>query len=418
MHNRSRLAKTQLGDICSFASGTGFKEALQGNRAGAYPFIKVSDLNLEENQKWIKTSNNWIDEAARKELRAVLHPANSVVFAKVGAALKLNKRRLLARPTAIDNNLMAAVPNENRVLPEYLYYFLQTKDLGRLCQDGAVPSVNQTHLSAIPIDLPNLVEQARVVDVLRVWDGAIDKMALLVRAKEKCVRGMLSDCVSDARGTVGRDGWKKTTLGEVARIVSRRVVWDEQATYRRITVKRGCGGLVFREDRKGHEILTKDMYTVHAGDFVISKRQVVHGAWAMALPEFDGAHVSKEYACLEAKPDQLWMPYLDWLSRTDRLRHEALICSYGVDIEKMVLNVDWLLQTPLLLPRSIDAQKAMVAALDSLQREVNLLCRQLEALRRQRRGLRQLLFATGREEIVLDGQAGEAATRVTEEAAQ
>jgi hypothetical protein len=30
----------------------------------------------------------------------------------------------------------------------------------------------------------------------------------------------------------------------------------------------------------------------------------------------------------------------------------------------MVLNVDWLLQTPLLLPRSIETQKAMAAGLD------------------------------------------------------
>ena len=82
------------------------------------------------------------------------------------------------------------------------------------------------------------------------------------------------------------------------------------------------------------------MYTVCAGDFLISKRQVVHGAWAMVMPEFDGGHVSKEYACLRAKPGKLsGRPHFDWLSRTERLQHEAFICSYGVDIEKMVLDV-------------------------------------------------------------------------------
>jgi ATP-dependent DNA helicase len=113
--------------------------------------------------------------------------------------------------------------------------------------------------------------------------------------------------------------------------------WD-----RLITVRRGCGGLVFRGDRKGYEILTKDMYSVRAGDFLISKRQVVHGAWAMVPPEFDRAHVSKEYACLRAKPDKLWMPYFDWLSRTERLQHEAFICSYGVDTQVVLLDIDLL----------------------------------------------------------------------------
>jgi type I restriction enzyme, S subunit len=134
------------------------------------------------------------------------------------------------------------------------------------------------------------------------------------------------------------------------------------------------------------------MYTVRAGDFVISKRQVVHGAWAIAPPEFDGAHVSKEYACLEAVPTKLWMPYLDWLSRTERLQHEAFICSYGVDIEKMVLNMEWLLQTPIVLPRSIETQRTLAAALNCFESEVRLLQSQTKLLEQQKRGLMRKLL--------------------------
>jgi hypothetical protein len=260
--------------------------------------------------------------------------------------------------------------------------------------------------------------QKYIAMCLSTWDDAIDLAGRLIAAKNEFIRGILAGSVSDAREVAKNDGWEKTTIGDAATLVQQRVTWDEEATYRLITVRRGCGGLIFRGDRKGHEILTKDMYTVRAGDFLISKRQVVHGAWAMVPPEFDGGHVSKEYACLRAKPGKLWMPYFDWLSRTERLQHEAFISSYGVDIEKMVLNVDWLLQTPLLLPRSIETQKAMAAGLDCLQHEVRLLQAQREALSRQRRGLMQKLLTGEWRVPVRDGDVDAVATRVAEEAAQ
>jgi len=99
-----------LGEVCTFRGGNGFKESHQGQSNGDYPFIKVSDLTLKGNEKYITTAQNWVCEDVLRELRATLQPAGAVVFAKVGAALKLNRRRILTRPTAIDNNMMAAIP--------------------------------------------------------------------------------------------------------------------------------------------------------------------------------------------------------------------------------------------------------------------------------------------------------------------
>jgi type I restriction enzyme S subunit len=174
---------TSLDEVCQFKGGTGFKEHLQGKKSGLYPFIKVSDMTLEGNEKFIVHSNNWIDENDIKEMGVNLMPRNSVVFAKVGAALKLNKRRILTRPTAIDNNMMAAIPNVSKIDTEYLYYFMLTQDLGRFCQESAVPSVNQQHMAEIFISLPPLVEQKKIAAILRTWDDAIEKYNHLITQK-------------------------------------------------------------------------------------------------------------------------------------------------------------------------------------------------------------------------------------------
>jgi type I restriction enzyme, S subunit len=401
-HRPSDWLKTELGEVCQFGSGSGFKIDFQGSRCGTHPFIKVSDLSLPGNEKWIATANNWIDDAILGKLKAKLFPVNAVVFAKVGAALKLNRRRLLKRPTAIDNNMMAAIADGARVEPEFLYYFLLSLDLGRHSQDGAVPSVNQTHLSGIPLDLPPLPEQRRIAEILRTWDEAIAETERLIEAKENRRDALLAELATGRFGFCNKQKlWVEFAIRDIMTLVSRRVDWSEDATYRLITVKRACGGIVFRGDKKGSEIKTKDMYEVRAGDFVISKRQVVHGAWAMAAPQFDGAHVSKEYACFEPRADKLWMPFFDWLSRTKRLRHQALLCSYGVDIEKMVLDMDWLQESRVLIPESIAEQKRVAEVFDCAEHEIKLLYRERDALEKQKRGLMQKLL-TGEWRVAVD----------------
>ncbi|MHC2584204.1 restriction endonuclease subunit S [Bradyrhizobium diazoefficiens] len=388
-------------------------------RSSGVPFIRSQNVRsgklvldgvafIDEKQH-LSMSNSWV-----QPLDVLLN----ITGASIGRSCVVPKNVAVANV----NQHVCIIRLNGELDPHYVSCFLNSpygqKQVWSFQSGGSREGLNYAQVGAFRLPKPNLREQVRIAEVLYAWEEATDQVGRLIQAKKRFIRGILAGSVSDAREVAKTDGWEKTTIGEVATLVQQRVNWDEDANYRLITVKRGCGGLVFRGDRKGHEILTKDMYTVRAGDFLISKRQVVHGAWAMVPPEFDGAHVSKEYACLRAKPGKLWMPYFDWLSRTERLQHEAFICSYGVDIEKMVLNVDWLLQTPLLLPRSIETQKSMAAGLDCLQREVELLQAQMEALSRQKRGLMQKLLTGEWRVPVHNGEVDAVTSRVTEEAAQ
>ena len=119
---------TTLSDICSFASGSVFPQSEQGDTFGTYPFIKVSDMNLPGNERFITVANNWIDKKTQTRLRAKVHPAGATVFAKIGVALTYNRRRVLSQPTIIDNNMMTAIGDNARVHPLFFYYLLRTID--------------------------------------------------------------------------------------------------------------------------------------------------------------------------------------------------------------------------------------------------------------------------------------------------
>ena len=56
----------ELGDIATFSGGSAFKEIYQGENLGKYPFIKVGDMNLRENNRFIIKAKNWTSNNKQK----------------------------------------------------------------------------------------------------------------------------------------------------------------------------------------------------------------------------------------------------------------------------------------------------------------------------------------------------------------
>ncbi|ELY5264650.1 restriction endonuclease subunit S [Vibrio cholerae] len=185
----------RLGDLCTFKGGSAFKEEYQGQTAGELPFIKVSDMNLPGNERSIEYSNNWVSVETAKLMKAKPFPESSIVFAKVGAALLLNRRRILSRPTIIDNNMMAAIPS-NVADTEFLYQLLMAIDFARFVQEGAVPSINQGDLSSFKLSYPDVEEQQKIAAALSTTDQEIavlqQKLEALKQEKKALMQQLLT----------------------------------------------------------------------------------------------------------------------------------------------------------------------------------------------------------------------------------
>ena len=182
---------TTLDKICALGGGAGFPDKYQGAKEGDYPFIKVSDMNLVGNERCITHANNYLDEADRQALGAKVFGKGATVFAKVGAALNLNRRRMLVGETLIDNNMMAAMPIVERVLPEYLFYCLSRIDLGQISQVGSVPSVNQEQVGSLRVFCPEEIkEQQKIVEILSDCDTAISDLQSLILHKKRLFEGL------------------------------------------------------------------------------------------------------------------------------------------------------------------------------------------------------------------------------------
>ena len=157
--------EAELGDLpnnwCSvplialgqWAVGSGFPKNEQGRSDGPYLFLKVSDMNLPGNEKYITTANNYIDGNAAKRMKAAIHPAGTIIFPKIGGAIATNKRRILTRGSAIDNNCLG-ITFSSHITIEWAYLLMIHLDFTRYQAGTAVPALQQGTLAAIPVALP------------------------------------------------------------------------------------------------------------------------------------------------------------------------------------------------------------------------------------------------------------------------
>jgi len=151
-------------ETCDIWSGYGFPEQFQGRSQGEIPFFKVGDISeaWKRNEVYLSRANHYLTKEEARQLRATPIPPETTVFAKVGAAIGLNRRAMLAVPSLVDNNVMGLFPKRGILDPKYLFYFTFTLRLMDLAKATTVPSVRKTEVAPIRTPLAPLNEQKRI----------------------------------------------------------------------------------------------------------------------------------------------------------------------------------------------------------------------------------------------------------------
>jgi type I restriction enzyme S subunit len=174
---------TTLGQVSTVLAGYGFPERLQGRSTGDFGFFKVGDISeaWKRNEKVLTQANHYISKTDLAELRAKLLPTGTVVFAKIGAAIALNRRAIIGEPSLVDNNVMGLFAGE-RIRPRYLYHFLCTQKLDDLARATTVPSIRKGDVEGIQLSLPPLEEQTRIVAEVERRLSVVEEIESVVSA--------------------------------------------------------------------------------------------------------------------------------------------------------------------------------------------------------------------------------------------
>lgn len=189
-------AVRRVDEFTTMRSGTGFPVNLQGDLSSETPFFKVSDFNHPENATQMSVSNNYLSDEVISKHGYKPIPKNSIVIAKIGAAVFLERKRILDRRSLIDNNMMALVFDPSTANFRFLHQLLLTIKLSDLVSATALPSLSATDVGALKVQLPTLDEQAAIADVLVTMDDEVELLVQQLFKAKDLKQGMMQELLT------------------------------------------------------------------------------------------------------------------------------------------------------------------------------------------------------------------------------
>lgn len=142
------------------------------SKEGTLPYIKVSDMNLPLNSKYINTYSLSVDFEQNKKN---IIPIGATIFPKRGGAIFTNKKRITNKEICCDLNIMAVIPGI-RIQQEYLYMYFMFIDFSKLPNGSSVPQINNKDIGPLKIALPPLALQqsfARKIEVIEAMKSKV-----------------------------------------------------------------------------------------------------------------------------------------------------------------------------------------------------------------------------------------------------
>ena len=154
-----------LSEICDIKSGTTLPTEKE-NEGGEIAYIKVADMNIRGNEKYITTSTKYVSIATAGN---GVFPVGTVVFPKNGAAVATNKKRITHVLTCVDLNTMGVTP-KIEIDEQYLYMWFQLLDLDSISLISAIPQISAKTMGRQVIMLPPIELQERFAAFVRQSD--------------------------------------------------------------------------------------------------------------------------------------------------------------------------------------------------------------------------------------------------------
>lgn len=201
--------------------------------------------------------------------------------------------------------------------------------------------------------------------------------------------------VKDKDGIYPRD-WASKKIGQWLKLAERPIVLQDEEEYQLVTVRRGFGGVDSRGSFLGKNVLVKNYFIVKTGDFIISKRQIAHGACGIVPPELDGAVVSNEYNVFLPQ-DGTNIQMFNLMMQLPHYKRLFYLMSDGVHIEKLLFKTqDWM-KRKLAMPL-LKEQKKIAEILATQDKVIELKEKLLAEKRQQKKYLIQQLL-TGKKRL-------------------
>lgn len=348
--------------------------------------VRINDYGNDGVKKFgslrrVTLSKSEVDQFSLKRKDILINRVNSL--SHIGKSCIIGD---LENKTVFESNMMRLrLSPSSWISPKYLFIVLNSaraRDYLRKVAKPAVAqaSINQEDIRSLVVYLPDVPQQTAIASLLSTWDLAIEKTERLIAAKEKQFTFLVKATITDKC-----DSWKHHRADKIFKSISEKQNNHEELLS--VTQDRGVIPRTMLEGRVMSPESGTDTYKlIKVGDFAISLRSFQGG---IEYSRYQGL-ISPAYTVLRAKlkiDDDFYRHFFKSYLFIEKYLCIAVI---GIRDGKQISIPDFMTVKIPLPP--IDQQKHIAAILTTARQEIDLLKKQAEAYRRQKRGLMQRLL--------------------------
>lgn len=386
----------EVGDICDFINGHGFKET--DWRTEGLPIIRIQNLNGSRDFNYFggEINEKW-----------VVNPGD-ILFAWAGVKGVSFGPTVWNGPKGLLNQHIYRIVPKGKFNKRWLYAVLEriTSQIEAKAH-GFKTSLVHVHKKDIlsqKVRILSRGHQEIIAAVICDWDSAVEKTEQLIVAKEKIKKGLMQQLLFGKIRLDGRKNiaitedkwfsipsdWKRVKIGVVANEIIKKNAAGVDLPVLSCTKYQGLVDSLEYFDKQVFSKDTSTYKTVAQGQFVYATNHIEEGS--IGYQDFYPLGlVSPMYTVFAADPNMINDAYLYKLLKTETYRRIfAINTNASVDRRGSLRWKDFSqLQIPL---PDLQEQKEISEVLETAQLEITLLQRKLDLLKLQKRGLMQKLL--------------------------
>lgn len=395
----------RLGELGRWVGGgTPSKSNVDFWTNGVIPWVSPKDMKSQR----ISTAEDFItQDAVDNSSTNVIPPGSILIVARSGILRNSVPVALTTCPVAINQDMKALIPSEqNDAL--YLMYCMHNKErqvLQECVKEGTtVESLDYVALKSFQVALPGLPEQKAIADTIGLVDAFIEGLSMLAGLKQRRRQALAQRLLTGkARlpgfvkqlGTVPTHpyplpkDWAYVRIGKVCRELTGR---NSDAADLPVLSCTKHQGLVSSLDYFGKRVFSEETSAyklVPRGTFAYATNHIEEGSIGYQ-DLYDLALISPIYTVFQTT-EQVDDSFLFRLLKTEWYRQLFQKHTNASVDRRGSLRWSHFAEIRIPLP-SIGEQRAIVEVLEDADREIALHRAELDALKRQKRGLMQQLL--------------------------
>ena len=397
--------KVPLGDIVTAHDGL----SVSATDDGTIPILGMK--NLQEGRIVFGELARVV--LTKKEIEDYQVHAGDILFNRTNSFDLVGKSSLVeeatTKPTVFASYLVRFKVDETKALPAYVNYVLNSLGSVKRLKDMATPGVSQFNINPTSlrkhfrISLPTLPEQKAIATAISAWDRGIRQFTDLIAAKVRFKQGLMQQLLTGKRRfrEFGNDPWKDYHLGDL--FTERDETNCVKLTLLSITADRG---VIPRTDvdRKDTSNENKSLYKrIAPGDIGYNTMRMWQGV--SAVSRYEGI-VSPAYTICIPGPN-IDADFVGYLFKYPPVVHLFYRFSQGLVDDTLNLKFYHFAQIRVRIP-SVKEQRKIAELFSKCDEEIEVLRKQLDALKQQKKGVMQKLL-TGEVRVPLvwkgDGNA-------------